>query len=147
MLFLLLPRVQLFHLASTLVRPINCFCLLYPSLLESIKLDTFQHFHGELVEKHQVVKHHHQLLVQPLGRNADLQWHVMNMPCPTDHWTLQWKGLDPYDAGVFLGPQDDASDFRGFRIQVFRLLHTSISHRIHVWYIYLTFTTKNQPFM
>ena len=42
------------------------------------------------MEKRQVLKNHQQL-VQPLSRNADLQWHVMKMPCPKDHWT-QWKG-------------------------------------------------------
>ncbi len=55
-----------------------------------IKLDSFQHFPGEIVEKRQVLNNHQQL-VQPLSRNADLQWHVMKMPCPKDHWT-QWKG-------------------------------------------------------
>ena len=27
---------------------------------------------------------------------------------PKNPWTLQWKGLNLYDAGVFLGPQNDA---------------------------------------
>ena len=31
-----------------------------------------------------------------------------------DDWTLQWKGLNLYDAGVFFsGPQNDARPFRG----------------------------------
>ena len=33
------------------------------------------------------------------------------------HWTLQWKGFFKlYDAGVFWGPQNDATGLRGFRI-------------------------------
>ena len=36
------------------------------------------------------------------------------LPTLRYHWTLQWKGLNLYDARVFLVPQNDARNLRGF---------------------------------